>query len=740
MSLSQQPCTLRIEGASLRVSRLSASEALSTLFELRVFCPLSASPTRQEALQPAALLGATAAVDLDDGVGGQQAITALVAEAELIATDEDFLTLAVVLRPHAYRLTLGRDCRPYHDMSVVDIVADILGRAGIDHRLELSEDYPVRSYTAQYREDDWTFACRLLEQVGIYYWFDHDAGSLLVLADRSSAAPPPSGGPGVRFRQASDALAVAEQHVYQFGAALAAQPAAFSVKSFDPAHPTLQVVGSSNRGVGSGAVYDARASGPLDPAQAQRRSGMLAEGAASRANGCVGEARCVRFQPGVRMQLSEHPFSRFDREYVVTARRLKFADGDDNQAEPLHCAFECGPASQPYRPPERTPAAGQPGLQSARVVGPPGEEIHPDERGRVRIQQHWDRQGAWDDRAGWWSRVAQRGTADSLLLPRMGHNVLTVNEEGSVDTPVTLSRIFDSEHPPPYPLPANKTRVTYRTATTPGGGSYNELRFEDLEGQEELFLNASKDMTALVQNNEMEFITAQSVWAIGHDAQLDVGQHWQQQIAGNQATVVAADESEATGASLQAGVAGNDSATIAGNRNVSVGGTMTTAVTATRSLLVGSSQYDLTFGDINVGAPAISLLVGGALIRLSLQKISESVGLTTHQFVGGAKVEIAKKTIQTGIKGIRNDNVGGAMLMLTQGHYSERALKTMSYNVAGAIAADALDIVIDAKASIKVTCGGSSITIEPKSVTFKAPNVDLSGATIDAVGSTIECN
>ena len=314
-----------------------------------------------------------------------------------------------------------------------------------------------------------------------------------MLADTSAAAPDLSGGARVAFAYETG-LAGRSEAIEEMGGVVAVAPTKFSVRSFDPARPKLEVGAS----VGSGAfeVYEAPGGGPESPAHCALRARLMAEAAGASKAGIAGVSTSVRLAPGRVVAIDGHPIARLSGRYLVTGvtyevqQRGASTKEDDERA--YTCRFTAIEQAVPFRPEAVTPLAQQAGLQSGVVIGAAGAEVFPDPAGRVRVQLHWDREGTRDDVSGKWMRVAQRGTADSMLLPRIGWNVLMFNDEGTVDAPNVLSRIHDAEHPPAYPLPANKTRVVFKTATTPGGGSFNELYFEDRKGQEEMFVNASR--------------------------------------------------------------------------------------------------------------------------------------------------------------------------------------------------------------------------------------------------------
>jgi type VI secretion system secreted protein VgrG len=321
-------------------------------------------------------------------------------------------------------------------------------------------------------------------------------------------------------------------------------------------------------------------------------------------------------------------------------RRRDQATSDER---PFTCWFDAIVDDMPFRPPRITPPAQQAGLQSGMVVGPPGQEIHTDEQGSVRVRLHWDRQGT----DGWWMRVAQRGAADSLQLPRIGWNVLTFNDEGAADAPSVLARILDAEHPPPYALPENKTRVVFKTATSPGGGSFNEIYFEDTKGAEQMFINASKDMKVFAQQAKVEGVNNDSTHTIGNNHSLTVKRNRNETIERNQSVSIGGDEKLEGAYGFAQTVGGDVMTTVAGNRKLDVGDAHTITVENSRSMSVGSAIIDISLGDITAQAKNVNLTIGGAQLKVAAQTVSQETGGVGVFTVGAAKLQFIKE-VQVG--------------------------------------------------------------------------------------------
>ncbi len=737
--LEVEHASFAIGGEPLEVVKVDGDEGVSRLFRFVITC--AADPNTPS---PEALVAREAELTLRDGYHGERRITGLIAEASIEASDDGSVTLVAVLRPKVFPLTLGRDCYAFQDFDVIDVVKDVLESATtakMPVRYELVSAYPKRSYIAQYREDDWSFLTRLLEEEGIYYWFDHAADeTTLVFCEHSSSAPELPGGPYIAFAYESG-MSSGLELIEEIGSAVKAVPTRFTVGSFDPARPQFKV--TATEGEGPLEVYDAPGGGSESPAVIAARAKTMKEAAAAARELVMGQANSGRLVPGMIFELGGHPIARLDGRYFITSSRVVVEQRRRNAGQAgrsFVCHFSAIEDKTPYRPPTDTLPAKQAGLQIGLVIGAPGEEIHSDATGRVRVQLHWDRFGKRDHTAGKWMRVAQRATPGSMLLPRMGWNVTTFNEEGGIDAPHILSRIHDGDHPPAYALPANKTRVVWKTATTPGGGSFNEIYFEDRKGAEEMFINASKDMNVFVTNLKNEFVHNDSTRTVGNNHDIQIADLASETIARHQTVSIGANETVKAMAGRNKTVGGSESITVGGSRKLKVGSSHLTNVGKSRSLSVGAAMIDTTLGNVSNSSKFASVIVGGVVLKVSAASITEDVGTIGLQTIGGIKFESAKRASALEVQKKYRERVGGIMALETKGRYIDNAETTSTWTVGAELKGEAPEIWVEAIKEIRIKCGDSVIRILPDGITIKAKSIDLSGAHIQALTKAIDHN
>ncbi|MBJ2333785.1 type VI secretion system tip protein TssI/VgrG, partial [Dickeya solani] len=310
-----------------------------------------------------------------------------------------------------------------------------------------------------------------------------------------------------------------------------------------------------------------------------------------------GESNAAELMPGGTFTLTEHPNPAFNLAWQVVAvthsGQQPQALEEESGGEPttLSNSFEVVKgtttwrAAMPYKPMVDGP-------QIATVVGPAGEEIYCDEFGRVKLQFPWDRYGASDDQSSCWVRVSQGwagGQYGLIAIPRIGHEVVVSFLEGDPDQPIVTGRTFHATNPSPYPLPANKTRTSLRTTTHKGAG-FNELRFEDQAGQEEVFIHAQKDMNTVVLNNRSTGVGGDHAENVGRDQVGVVGRHQVLKIVENQATDIQGAQKVAIGAGRETDVTGNDKLTVTGDITItSTGGDITLSTAGGGSLTIFKS-------------------------------------------------------------------------------------------------------------------------------------------------------
>ncbi|PWD68658.1 type VI secretion system tip protein VgrG [Pectobacterium versatile] len=427
------------------------------------------------------------------------------------------------VRPALWRLGLRTNARIFQAQKPEAIIGALLEEAGItDYAFALRNEHAVREYCVQYRESDLAFITRLAAEEGMYFFHEYEEGKhRVVFADDAGAL---TKGPELFFNLATQGLSEGE-YVRRFHYAERVSTSDVELKDYSFKTPAYglshkKMSGELAHQRESYQHYDYPGRYKQDPS-GKAFSGYRLDALRSGAVTSEGESNCAGLMPGNTFTLTEHPNATLNAVWqtvsVTHVGQQPQALEEESGGEPttMNNSFAVVKgtttwrAAMPYKPMVDGP-------QIATVVGPAGEEIYCDQYGRVKLQFPWDRYGASNDQSSCWVRVSQGwagGQYGMIAIPRIGHEVIVSFLEGDPDQPIVTGRTFHATNRPPYDLPAHKTRTVLRTETHQGEG-FNELRFEDQAGQEEIYIHGQKDLNALVENDV--------VWHIKHDAHTDI--------------------------------------------------------------------------------------------------------------------------------------------------------------------------------------------------------------------------
>ncbi|WP_224242009.1 type VI secretion system Vgr family protein [Hyalangium gracile] len=617
----------------LVVTRLTGQEALSEPFEFQV----EFFPTSLEPLDTRELLDTAASLSVRDPEGAERFIHGWVEAVEDLGARQGHPEYRVRLVPGLRQLSHVRRSRIFQNLSVPDIVAQVLKAGHVDHRLALSGSYPKREYCVQYRESNLDFVRRLLEEEGIFYFFEHGPDShVMVLGDGASAHEPLPGESTLLFRAETGQAPTVGEHITRVARTHRLLPARVALRDFDFERPTLDLTAQAreSQGVQALEIYDYPGD-YVQPAEGKRLSKVRLEELrfGVRTLACAGT--CHRLLPGSTFSLAEHPDGELNGELLVVrvrheGRRQEIVGDAEAVEGSYRNEFETLPAGVPYRPRRATTRPVIPGIQTATVVGPSGEELQPDGHHRVKVQFHWDREGQRNEQSSCWVRVGQSWSGEgwgASFIPRVGQEVVVRFLEGNPDRPLVVGAVYNGSNPPPVALPDEKTKSTQRTDSSPGGGGFNEVRLEDAAGEEEVYLHAQKDENLETLNDKTQIIRGNETLLVEKDRS--------RQVNGNQSLAVKLEDDSA--------IEGNQSLTVTGNRDTRVKESQDEGVEGSQSITVAMA-HTLNVKEavaVNVGAAA-ALTIGAAY--------SVNVALAFNKAVGGARLEQ--------IAGLKSEDVG----------------------------------------------------------------------------------
>ncbi|HEV2145804.1 MAG TPA: type VI secretion system tip protein TssI/VgrG [Longimicrobiaceae bacterium] len=505
------------------------------------------------------------------------------------------------LRPWLWLLTLTADCRIFQSQTVPQIVEALFGELGFtDYRNALTGTYAARDYCVQYRETAFAFVSRLLEEEGIFYFFEHAEGAhTLVLADDADAHAPCPGLAAAKFRQTAT-LAEMEDVVTRCTLERQVTTGKVALDDFNFETPATDLVVTVEGSAGELRVYD-YPGGFAQTSDGERIAKLRIEACEVPANTLRGDSFCRAFTAGYSFDLEGH-----EREDANTTYVLRSVSVSANQ-EVYTNSFEAFPADVPFRPARGTPRPTIAGAQTAVVVGKSGEEIWTDSFGRVKVQFHWDQKGQADENSSCWVRVAQGWAGQgwgSFFLPRIGQEVVVSFLEGDPDRPLVTGCVYNAQTTVPYTLPDHQTRSTLKGKSSKAGEESNELRFEDKKDSEEVYLRAAKDLVVSVKN-------ARTTTVEEADDTLTVSK-------GKRSVTVSEGDEEllvSKGKRTVTVTEGDEAHTVTqGKRDVKVGGDETHRNDAAFTHETGGNYTLKVTGDLVIEATgAITLKSGGAL-------------------------------------------------------------------------------------------------------------------------------
>jgi type VI secretion system secreted protein VgrG len=605
---------------ALQLHSMQGREEISRLFGYRIVA--TADPAAKVKLED--LLARPAEVIVTPQEGDKRIFHGLVSEAGFdgFIGRRPSYTLQVV--PWPWLATRSRNSRIFQNKSVPDILKAVFDAYGATPKLELTATYRPRAYCVQYRESDFDFASRLMEEEGIFYFFKHEPGKhTLVLGDAPAVFQPLFGLRKLPYRDAWDESAnVAAVTSWRWRQAVQtgkitlwdhtylAPGNHFEGKKEGQAKHPHNKVEAYDYPAGLASVQSDGEPGRWG-AESTARAGVRLEEQQARYARAEGRTRSIHLAAGARFELSEHGQADQNGDKVVFATDVVLRAPDAEAAArgaagaaSYEARFEAFDAKVPFRPERRTPKPTIAGAQTATVVGPAGEVVHTDKHARVKVQFHWDREGRSDETSSCFVRVAQGAAGKGfgmLALPRIGHEVVVDFLEGDPDRPLIVGSVYNADNPPPYPLPDNKTISTFKTRSFNGGAAdYNELRFDDQQGSEHLALHAQRDRDDSVEHDY-------AVW-IGHDEVRVVDHNRSEHVKANADLTVDKNLAQTVAEDMQLDVGKNLAVAIGESTHLAVGQEFSIDVSAATSLNTGSNL------DLKAGANAA--LEGGANVHV----------------------------------------------------------------------------------------------------------------------------
>ncbi|MFO0683549.1 MAG: type VI secretion system tip protein TssI/VgrG [Sandaracinus sp.] len=748
-----------LEGAAIHVASFTCEERIGRPFVLSVV--LAADDLD---LDPTPMLGASARLTLERGEGRRRVIGGIVSRVEIGRTTDRARIFTVEIVPAMALLALRKDSRVFQGLTALDVIDRVVGGAleGYDRTVELRArgTYATREHCLQYDETDLDFVHRLMEEEGLTYLFEWDEEGVerVVVVDHVEDWPRLLPGdakvPFVPQRnETSDT-----EHVHELLARAQLRTTAFALRDLDwtqAASATCLEARAEGDGAPSRERYDHARAVTLGPyrgtaygrSDVEARGRVIREAHAAERRVVRGAANLIGLAAGRVMEVERHPIVALDEELAVIAvshrghaPELRDLFGNEHYAtedQSYECTFEALSASAPYRMPIVTPKPRVHGLLSAIVVGASGQEIHSDEHRRVRIQMRWDREGTLDERSSCFVRVLQAWGGPgfgALFLPRVGMEVAVAFEGGDPDRPMVVGCLYDGDNPAPYTSESDWTKSTLRTKSSPDPGDgvdhFNELRFEDAAGREQVYLRAERDLDEDVQHdhsthvhrNQTQRVDGDQSESIGRDASLHVRRHRHHTVDHSEWVTIHENRETA--------IDGSDTCVVKGEHRCEVGSDTHYVHHGKRTVHVRGDDSEAYHGSVDVWVQSHERRTVQGASETFVHGASDLQVDVHHRVKKGATELVVADGIFAGATGNITLLVGDNRIAIApDGAITIHGARVTMAN-AGSTASIALtasgEVQISGSGGVSLSCGQSSVSLSPSGVSTSGTQISAS--------------
>ncbi len=593
---------------TFQVTQFDLQEGISQLFTLSI---QAVSPLSEIDFNDVLGMASSLTVKRDGHI--LRTVQGILAAAEQGNTDGVKTWYQFVIRPEMWVMTLKQDSRIFQDTTVPHILETLLNESHIkyDKQLYHPEEHLQRAYTTQKRETMYDFWCRLAAEEGINFWFEE--GPQLFYSDRHLGM---RAGISLTYNPQSDtditdSTATTWRYVEQLCSDIRVDKDYNQLRpSYPLSHQVTGEVHQQHEIFESYGRFEEDAQGqPFNQIRYEQSQNQRQVGSAT--------TNCIELAPGRIFTLSNHPSARMNTTWQVISIShhgvQPLADNSGGEGTQLSNQLSFVPSTQEWRPPYRFKPTAD-GDELATVVGPPGEEIYTNEQGAVTVYFHWDRRGKPDHSASCWVRVAQGWNGDGfgfMAIPRVGQEVIISYLNNDIDKPIITGCTYNGRNRSPIDLPKHKTRTTFRTKTHKGDG-FNELRFEDKNGDEEIYFHAQKNLAINVLNSRGERINYDRTTSIGHDDELVVANNRTVTVEGNQAHKTTGNFQNKIEGDQHISISGDLVEAVQGVVSTDAQGDITLQSSSKITLKVGGSFVVIHSGGVDIKGPSINLNSGGS--------------------------------------------------------------------------------------------------------------------------------
>ena len=473
----------------------------------------------QEDIEFEDLLGQNISARMDMPHNNVRYFNGFITQLSQTGQTRGFATYRATVSPWLWFLTRTADCRIFQEKTVPDILTEIFDAHGYkDYEKRLEGNYRTWEYCVQYRETDFNFVSRIMEQEGIYYYFEHENGKhTMVLCDSPSAHDPIENYEEIPYYPPDETVTRKEDYISGWSVNKTIQPGAYALADYNFKKPQADLSAQATNDEGHEAadfeIFDYPGE-YTESDEGKNYADIRLQELHAGYEKIQGSSNTRGLFAGGLFSLTKFHREDQNREYLVTsvshtAQQDLFTSGNEGGGNIYNNSFTVIDSEREFRSPRITPKPTIQGLQTATVVGKSGEEIDTDEYGRVKCQFHWDRYSKANETSSCWIRVAQMWAGNqwgTMYLPRIGQEVIVEFLEGDPDKPLVTGQVYNEDNKPPYDLPSKKNISGVKTRSTKGGGGFNEITMDDTKGKEQIFIHAQLDHDQQTERDHLSWI------------------------------------------------------------------------------------------------------------------------------------------------------------------------------------------------------------------------------------------
>jgi type VI secretion system secreted protein VgrG len=767
-------------GDSLMFSKLVGREQISRLFEFEL-----EMVSESKSLDLRAMIGKDTSIEIEIQGGGRRYLSAQCVRIAQIGREDRHYLYRATLKPWLWYATVGSNNRIFQEKTAPDIIKEVLGSFPFPFSLRLTASYRTRNYCVQYQESDFNFVSRLMEEEGIYYYFEHASGvHTLILCDGIAAHSPIPGYATIPYIGKDAATLADEEHVDYWEPNFEVVSGDYNTDDYDFTKPKAVLITKEMNPEGHPNDYFPHYEWPggyKEVADGEHYAKARIEELQAGFERCNGETDARGMAPGYLFTLKSCPRADQNREYLVLGVKYDFKENtyatQEGNRIGTQFRFEANtqPSSVPYRAERLTPRPRTLGPQTALVVGPAGEEIWTDKYSRIKVQFHWDHLGKKNENSSCWIRVASPWAGSKwgmLHIPRIGQEVVVDFEGGDPDYPLITGSVYNADQMPPWGLPEHATASGIKSHSSKEGGqaNFNEFRFEDKKDNEQIYLHAERNLDEVVEADHSENVGHDRLSRIGHNETRAVKGHDHTMIGANQSLVVMRDQDVSIHGDQEVSIKGDAVLSVGRNRNTTIGddaasdtltvfGDSITDIGGSRKdtvkdkdeLIVFGNQHSLILKDRKaVIAGSDTTIVTGDMTSATAKSRSDTVGIkySLSATERKATIEVLDELEVLGnrsdtiigartatVEGVDSLTVGGAQSIDVGGAQTTTVGAAATTNIGAALELTAgATITLTAGGAIAVTAGGVTSITSGGAISITAPAITLNAAVVTCSG------